>query len=31
MYENGFENVSVLLGGFEAWIAAGYPEQKYEG
>jgi 3-mercaptopyruvate sulfurtransferase SseA len=25
MYENGYENVSVLLGGYRKWIEAGYP------
>jgi 3-mercaptopyruvate sulfurtransferase SseA len=25
MYENGYENVSVLLGGWDAWMKAGYP------
>jgi len=26
--ENGFENVTALLGGYEAWINAGYPTEK---
>jgi rhodanese-related sulfurtransferase len=30
MYEDGFENVSALVGGFEEWINAGYPVEKSE-
>jgi rhodanese-related sulfurtransferase len=25
LLENGFTNVSALLGGFQAWQSAGYP------
>ena len=31
MYESGYENVSVLLGGYEKWREAGYPEEKSDG
>jgi len=31
MYRYGYENVSVLLGGIEKWIEAGYPVDESEG
>lgn len=31
MYENGYENVSVLLGGLGKWIEAGYPVDEAGG
>jgi len=31
MYENGYENVSVLLDGLDKWLEAGYPVDGSEG
>jgi 3-mercaptopyruvate sulfurtransferase SseA len=28
MYEKGYENVSVLLGGWDKWLEAGYPVEE---
>jgi len=27
MLHNGYKNVEALLGGFNAWVAAGYPTE----
>jgi len=28
MKENGIENTAALLGGYNAWVNAGYPTEK---
>jgi rhodanese-related sulfurtransferase len=30
LLDNGFTNVMTLLGGFEAWIQAGYPVEQQQ-